>query len=321
MEGLEKYRQLVENEISSLPFPEKPVNLYEPICYFLSLGGKRMRPILTLMATEMFGGKMEKSVPAAVAMELVHNFSLVHDDIMDKAPLRRGKPTVHEKWNANTAILSGDAILIEAYRMLSKSDVNYLPAVLEIFNRTATEVCEGQVMDMDFEKRNDVTVEAYIEMIRLKTAVLLGGCLKIGAVLGGANEKDAQLMYDIGIHLGIAFQLQDDLLDAYGDPEKFGKAVGGDIAANKKTYLLLKTMELATEADKKHLQNLLHLQSPDKINRVLEWYGRYSIKDLSETEITRHFNSALSALGAISLSENTKAPIKTIVFKLLNRNH
>lgn len=321
MRELELYQHAVERKISELKFPAHPHNLYDPIRYFLSLGGKRMRPVLLMMSHELFGGKHENVTSPAVAMELFHNFSLVHDDIMDKAALRRGKATVHEKWNTNTAILSGDAILIEAYKLLSDCDVKYLKSVLEIFNQTSVEVCEGQVMDMDFEIRNDVSIEEYIEMIRLKTAVLLGGSLKIGAILAGANEKEAENIYQFGVHLGIAFQLQDDVLDAYGDPKKFGKTVGGDIAANKKTFLLLKTRELASDADKKHLENLLHIFHSDKIEQVLKLYGKYKVKELAEEEMKKHYEKAMQNLNAISLNEDSKHPLKLLAQFLMSREN
>src|SRR5690606_31980665 len=215
-----------------------PKSLYDPLHYILSLGGKRIRPILTLAAAQMFSDNYKAAMPQSIAIEMFHNFSLIHDDIMDKAPLRRGKTTVHKKWNTNTAILSGDLLLIKAYEQLAQCKPNYLPEILHVFNKTATQVCEGQQFDMDFETAQTVTVNNYLEMIRLKTAVLLGCSLQIGAIIGAANQNDAQNCYTFGENLGIAFQLMDDYLDAFGNPEKFGKQVGGDILANKKTYLL-----------------------------------------------------------------------------------
>jgi geranylgeranyl diphosphate synthase type II len=315
----EKYQIAIEKKLAEINLPKKPENLYNPIRYFLSLGGKRMRPVLLMMAHEMFGGKAENTIAPATAIELFHNFSLVHDDIMDKASLRRGQATVHEKWNADIAILSGDALLIEAYKLLAECDGRYLKQVLAIFNKTSVEVCEGQIMDMDFEKRNNVSIDEYIDMIRLKTAVLLGGSLKIGAVLAGANEKDAEAIYHFGVHLGIAFQLQDDILDAYGDPKKFGKTVGGDIAANKKTFLLLKTKELASETDKKHLENLMHIFHHDKIEQVMKMYDAYHVKNIAEGEMQNHFQTAMNNLQAIAVTNELKKPLTELAGFLMQR--
>lgn len=318
---IEKYQQEVEEAINRLSFPNKPNELYEPIKYFLTLGGKRMRPVLVLLANEMFGGDYKKNISPALAMELFHNFSLVHDDIMDNAPLRRGKQTVHEKWNTNTAILSGDAILIEAYKLLAQSETKNIIPVFNLFNQTAIEVCEGQVFDMEFEKRTDVSIEEYIEMIKLKTAVLLGCCLKTGALLANTSEEDANHIYNFGIHLGIAFQLHDDILDAYGDPEKFGKTVGGDIAANKKTFLLLKTEELASTDDKKHLNALMEFFHEHKVVQVKMLYDKYKVKELAEEEMQKHFNIAIENLNAISISEEKKAPMKILAENLMKREY
>lgn len=318
---IEKYQSEIEKGISELKLPNQPKDLYEPICYFLSLGGKRMRPVLVLMAHELFGGDYKKIISPAIAMELFHNFSLVHDDIMDNASLRRGKKTVHEKWNNNTAILSGDAILIEAYKLLSKSESKYLSNILNLFNQTATEVCEGQVYDMSFEKRNDVSIDEYIEMIRLKTAVLLGCCLKIGAILAGANEKDAQHIYDFGIHLGIAFQLHDDILDVYGDPEKFGKKVGGDIDANKKTFLFLKTLELVSPDDKLHLNNIISFNNEHKVEQVIMLYDKYKIRKLAEEEMQKQYSKAMEHLNFIAITDENKVALKTLAENLMKREY
>lgn len=319
MRELEIYQHAIEKKIAELKFPQKPENLYEPIRYFLSLGGKRMRPVLLLMSHEMFGGKHQEVLSPALAMELFHNFSLVHDDIMDNAALRRGKVTVHEKWNTNTAILSGDAILIEAYKLISQCNSIHLSQALNVFNRTATEVCEGQVMDMDFETRSDVSIAEYIEMIRLKTAVLLGGCLEMGAVLANSSSDDAKHIYEFGINLGIAFQLHDDILDVYADPDKFGKTVGGDIASNKKTFLLLKTMELVDTADKKHLESLLHLYHSNKIEQVMALYDKYNVKSLAEAEMKKYFDSAMNHLEKINVSQEKKLPLIVLANFLMQR--
>src|ERR1700761_9383330 len=247
MKKLEDLQAIISDAVKKLAFPEYPAALYEPISYILSIGGKRMRPALLLMACDLFGGDVDDALAPALAIEVFHNFTLMHDDIMDNAPLRRGRTTVHERWNKNVAILSGDVMLIEGYKLMMQVKDHLLRQILDIFNNTAVDVCEGQQIDMEFEQRNDVTIKEYINMIRLKTAVVLGGALKIGALLGGASTKDANLLADFGVNLGLAFQLQDDILDVYGNPEKFGKQVGGDIIANKKTYLLLKALELADE--------------------------------------------------------------------------
>ncbi len=234
------YQRIIGEEIESLNLPSSPHNLYHPISYFLSLGGKKMRPVLTLMGCELFQKDYSIAKNAALAVELFHNFSLVHDDIMDAAPLRRGQETVHQKWDNNVGILSGDAILILAYQKLATYEPNILAKLLPIFNQTAIEVCEGQQYDMDFESRDDVSISEYLQMIKFKTAVLLGCSLKMGAIIGKSSEADANELYNFGVNLGLAFQLQDDILDVYADQNKFGKQVGGDIIANKKTYLLLK---------------------------------------------------------------------------------
>ena len=316
---LEIYQHAIERKIAELKFPQHPENLYEPIRYFLDLGGKRMRPALLLMSHEMFGGDHKNVVSPALAIELFHNFSLVHDDIMDKAALRRGKTTVHEKWNTNTAILAGDAMLIESYKLMMDSPIENLKSVLSVFNQTALEVCEGQVMDMDFEIRNDVSIAEYIEMIRLKTAVLLGGSLEIGAILANASKDDYQHIYEFGINLGIAFQLHDDILDVYANPDKFGKTVGGDIASNKKTFLLLKTVELVNDFDKKHLDSLLHLYHENKIQQVMSLYDKYQVKSLAEIEMKKYFDSAMNHLEKINVSNEKKQPLISLANFLMQR--
>lgn len=285
MYKISELQLLLDQEINTYSYPSSPRNLYEPVSYLLGLGGKRLRPALLLLATDLFGGDVEKAVKPAMAIEFFHNFSLMHDDIMDKAPLRRGKPTVHEKWSDSTAILSGDIMLIEAYKLICEVEAVKLPACLKIFNTISTEVCEGQQMDMNFEKEEFVSIEEYIEMIRLKTAVLLGGALKIGAVIADASENDQELINDFGTKLGVAFQLQDDILDVYGDPEKFGKQVGGDIISNKKTFLLIKALELAKDDLKKKLEDLLNNQiitADDKVAQVTAIYNTLNIRKIAE---------------------------------------
>src|ERR1700744_2149787 len=254
MKKLEDLQQIISEAVDKQTFPHYLAALYEPISYILSIGGKRMRPALLLMACDLFGGDVDDALAPALAIEVFHNFTLMHDDIMDNAPLRRGRTTVHERWNKNVAILSGDVMLIEGYKLMMQVKDHLLRQILDIFNNTAVGGCAGQQVDMEFEERNDVQIDEYINMIRLKTAVVLGGALKIGALIGGADTEDAVLLQAFGEQLGVAFQLQDDILDVFGDPEKFGKQVGGDILSNKKTFLLLKALELADDGQSQELK-------------------------------------------------------------------
>lgn len=292
-------------------FPTEPSNLYDPIRYFLSIGGKRLRPVLTLLATDLFGEKIEKSLSAALAIEVFHNFTLMHDDIMDEAPLRRGKDTVHKKWDTNTAILSGDAMMIISYQLLSKSQTNNLSEVLHIFSKMALEVCEGQQLDMNFGNLPSVTEEDYLQMIRLKTSVLLGAALEIGALIGGANLKERKLIYEFGVNMGIAFQLQDDLLDIYGDPKKFGKQIGGDIIENKKTFLLINAIRLAKgKEEEKELERWINMQAngnvDEKINAITSIYNKYGVKMLTEEKKTFFSDQAFQALEKIDVPADRK---------------
>jgi geranylgeranyl diphosphate synthase type II len=306
MNILESYSQQIEKEISAFSFPLKPAHLYDPLRYFMTLGGKRMRPMLTLMSAKMFGKSMEDSLPAAMSVELFHNFSLIHDDIMDEAPLRRAKQTVHQKWNTNIAILSGDVLLVKAYEQISKNPPHLIPALLTLFNQTAIEVCEGQQMDMDFETRSDVTSEEYIEMIRLKTSVLLGCALEMGAIIGETNEENKQLLYQFGVHLGIAFQIQDDLLDLYGNPEKVGKQVGGDVLANKKTLLSILAKTHANQIQL-HQLNALQLETDEKqkIEGTKTIFEQLDIEALCKEEMKKHDRIAMSALKHLKTKEST----------------
>jgi geranylgeranyl diphosphate synthase type II len=311
MESLSTYSVYFENEIGKYQFPNSPENLYQPLVYFLQLGGKRIRPLLTLMASEMFGLPKENAIHASFAVELFHNFSLIHDDIMDKAPLRRGKQTVHLKWNDDIAILSGDVLLIKAYQALAKQEARHIPALLDLFNQTAVEVCEGQQLDMDFESRDEVSIEEYIEMIRLKTSVLLGCALAFGAIVSDASEEDRKLIYEFGQNLGIAFQIQDDILDLYGDPEKFGKQIGGDIIANKKTLLLLKALEVAQLNSEINVDEMLlmddHLL---KIETAKSMFDTLGVLAFAREQMTFYQDKALGALKEISVSSIRK---KTLV--------
>ena len=254
----------IEKAIASLDWKREPYGLYEPIEYTLASGGKRLRPQLVLTAAEMFGGDEEKVLPAALAIEVFHNFTLLHDDVMDKAQIRRGRETVHVRWNDNTAILSGDEMMIEAYKLLSQVPDNLLPKALNLFNKMATEICEGQQYDMEFEGRDEVSIEEYIEMIRLKTSVLLATALQLGAYLSGANAQQQEALYQYGINIGLAFQIQDDLLDVYGDPTTFGKAIGGDICCNKKTYILITALQRADNETRAELEHWLEISNQPK---------------------------------------------------------
>ena len=297
---------LVEREIKGQKFGNQPKSLYEPIRYIMSLGGKRLRPILTLLSYTLYKDDVQAVVRYAAAVEAFHNFTLMHDDIMDKAPLRRGKATVHEKWNVNTAILAGDVMLVKVYDMFLSLDSNTLPEVLRLFNQCAAEVCEGQQWDMEFETKARVTEAQYIEMIRLKTAVLLGFSLELGAVLAGAENSDRQALRDFGVNIGIGFQLKDDLLDVYGDKKEFGKQVGGDIIANKKTFLLIKALEKARGKDKLELNHWLVAKKFDKrkkVAAVTQLYNKLGILELTEHKAEEFFTRGFSSLGKI---ENNK---------------
>ena len=299
--------------------------LYQPIEYILSLGGKRVRPVLVLLAGNAFGANQNHLLNAALAIEIFHNFSLVHDDIMDKAPIRRGKPTVHEKWDSNAAILSGDAMLIEAYKQLALTGEKHLKEVLELFNTTSLEVCEGQQLDMEFESRTQVSAGEYIEMISLKTAVLLGCSLEMGALLGNAKESDCNHIYNFGKLCGIAFQIQDDYLDAFGNPEDFGKQVGGDILSNKKTYLIIKALEMADAETRKELENIYFKDAISdgdaKVERVLELFHDLGIDEITEKESVRYFQLAKDELDNTSLSEGDKKGFLSFLELLQSRRN
>jgi geranylgeranyl diphosphate synthase type II len=324
MISINEMQSLINRAIAEKNFPEQPSELYEPIKYVLSLGGKRLRPILTLIACDLFNGSILKALEPAIGIEAFHNFTLMHDDIMDKAPLRRGNPTVHARWNEPVAILSGDVMLVEAYKAVSQVDDPILREVLDIFSATATGVCEGQQIDMNFEQSNEVSVADYLHMIQLKTAVLLAGSLKIGAVIGGAASKHAETLYAFGINLGLAFQLQDDILDVYGDPEKFGKQVGGDIISNKKTFLLIKARELAEGIDEEELKHWLSLEefeSDIKVEAVTNIYNRLGLRQLAETEMNRYAEKALKLLEEIPAEEEKKKMLRGFAEMLLIREN
>lgn len=312
---------LINNRISELKYGQQPDELYEPIRYIMSLGGKRMRPLLVLLGYELFKKDSQSVLDQAIAVEVFHNFTLLHDDIMDEAPLRRGKPTVHEKWNENTAILSGDVMLVRAYGLLLDAPGD-LKAILEAFNDCAAGVCEGQQFDMNFESLPTVAEETYVDMIRLKTAVLLGFSLKLGAMLAGASAQQAEAVYDFGVAIGIGFQLKDDLLDVYADQEKFGKQVGGDIISNKKTFLLLKALELANTEQKAKLDHWLAavtFNKVDKVEAVTAIYNEIGIRELTSEKIDAWFAKGFKALEVLDVPADRKQPLITFTEYLIDR--
>ena len=322
MKTIEELQFSVREHLKQVHLPNSPQGLYEPINYFFHLGGKRMRPVLLLLATDLFGGEVNEAISSALAVEIFHNFSLVHDDIMDKAPLRRSKPTVHTKWNVNTAILSGDAMLVKAYEQLAYAPREILPELISVFNKTALEVCEGQQFDMDFETQKEVSIPEYINMIRLKTAVLLGGALKMGGIIAHAATSDLDLIYQFGEDLGVAFQVQDDILDVFGDAALFGKQVGGDILSNKKTFLLLTLKEKANQEDQETLTHALtELEGKEKINQVIALYQKYDVRNAAELKMEELFQSAMKALASVSVDNNRKIVIQQLAENLMVREN
>lgn len=324
MESLQKYFDTIESALADIEYAASPDGLYAPVRYELSLGGKRVRPLLTLLACEMFGGDCRSALHAAVGLEVFHNFTLLHDDVMDKADVRRGKPTVHKVWDENRAILSGDAMEIIAFRYIARTAAPHTGAVIDWFLKTALEICEGQQYDMEFETRDDVTEAEYIEMIRLKTAVLLGGALKIGAIIGGADSADADRIYRFGESLGLAFQLQDDWLDVYGDPARFGKKIGGDILNNKKTYMLINAQRRAEGADAEELSHWLSATGYDpaeKIAAVTALYNRVGAGELCLQQVDAYSRRAIEALREIALPETAKQPLYDLATSLIKRDH
>lgn len=313
-------KEILEKEIRALEFPASVPGLYEPAKYLLSAGGKRFRPCMALLSANIFTDDISACIHPALAIEIFHNFTLVHDDILDNAALRRGRATVHEKWDTNTAILSGDMMLVKAYELLSHNAKN-LSSCIKVFNKTAIEVCEGQRLDMDFEHDNDVTLADYLHMITLKTSVLLGCSAYIGAMAGGASENDAAHLYNFGKNIGIGFQIHDDLLDIYGDAEKVGKQKAGDILRNKKTYLWLSLMEKLSPQEKIYFDNdILHMQGDEnKINAVLELYQKYDIGRLTENTGMQYFETALQALSKVSADENRLEVMKQLCMQIAQR--
>lgn len=322
-----KLASLFENELlpalNNFSSKQKPFPLYEPISYMMALGGKRLRPLMVLAAADAYAGDAKAAIPAAMAVEVFHNFTLMHDDIMDEAPLRRGKTTVHEKWNANSAILSGDAMLVQAYECLAECPASSLPQLLPIFNQTALEVCEGQQLDMDFEQRSQVELPEYIEMIRLKTSVLLAAALKMGALIGGAKEDEAQHLYRFGESMGIAFQLQDDFLDAFGDPEKFGKQVGGDIISDKKTYLWIRCMEKACAEDLKTVEPWIgeRNKGDEKVRFFKTLFTKLEVDSEIQNAMESHYQDAMTHLNQANLNEDAQHFFSTFARSLLVREN
>lgn len=318
------FKELVADfgaRFSTTHFPANPASLYEPGEYFLSWGGKRIRPVMCLMGNELFGEISNDSYHVATAIELFHNFTLIHDDIMDEAPLRRGMETVHTKYGVNTALLTGDVMMIRSYEYLNKINPQYLQRILFLFNKTAKEVCEGQQLDIDFEKMSDVSLDAYIEMIGLKTSVLLAASLEMGAILGGAGDGNCRHLYEFGKNLGIAFQIQDDYLDAFGDPEKFGKEVGGDIRQNKKTFLLLHALEVANAEQKQQLQQLMLENPADKVQQVLSIFTNCGADKWAMQLKDKYLQTALKHLEDIAVLNIRKEPLKELAEFLIQRDY
>ncbi|MBR4119383.1 MAG: polyprenyl synthetase family protein [Bacteroidales bacterium] len=308
MQTVEEYIELINKAVANIEYPKTPFGLYEPVKYQLDMGGKRVRPLLTLMACDMFGGNVNSAISPALGLEIFHNFTLLHDDVMDKAEIRRGRPTVHIAWSENTAILSGDAMQIVATQKVCEVPSNVHKEVLDLYNKTALEICEGQQYDMEFESREDVTVEEYINMIRLKTAVLIGCALKMGAIIGGATTEQSEALYKFGENIGLAFQLQDDYLDVYGDAKTFGKKIGGDILNNKKTYMLISAMTMAKGDTKERLLTLLEgPQDDNKIEQVTAIYTELGIDKMAREKISDYSQKALAYLNNIPNNEELKA--------------
>jgi geranylgeranyl diphosphate synthase, type II len=302
-------------------FPEHPASLYEPADYFLSLGGKRIRPVLCLMANELFNDMTPDAWNAATAIELFHNFTLIHDDIMDKAPLRRGMQTVHEKYSSAAALLAGDVMLVVAYDYINNVNSSHLHKIIHVFNKTAKEVCEGQQIDMDFEKKENVSLDEYLHMIKLKTSVLLAGSLQIGSILGGAGDGNQQHLYEFGKNLGLAFQVQDDYLDAFGDPQKFGKQVGGDILSNKKTFLLIRAMGVAADSQIKEIKDLLKSNDNDKVNRMLSIFKTCGVDEWAKELKEKYVDAAYRHLEDIAVLSARKKPLKDLAEFLVQREY
>jgi len=315
-----KFNEFINNQ----NFSFEPHELYDPIAYTLALGGKRIRPVIALLACNIFGGKYENIISPAMGIEIFHNFTLLHDDIMDDAPIRRGKETVYRKWSPNIAILSGDTMFALAYKYITKTNPKYLPDILEVFNKTAIEVCEGQQLDMNYEDQSQITIEDYLNMIRLKTAVFIGASLKIGAIISDTTQENIDNIYSFGEHLGMAFQLQDDLLDVFGDEEKFGKQIGGDIITNKKTFLYIKAFELAKGESLESLKQHFITNHPDhqqKVQQIKKVYSDLKVDKYVRDEIFRYYNLSLIYLEKIQVDQESRNELKMLADRLIKRDY
>ena len=322
MKTADEILRMINEYLDNLPYERRPRGLYDPIKYVLSIGGKRIRPTLMLLGYNLYKEDPERILSSAIALETYHNYTLLHDDLMDNADVRRGNPTVHKKWDANTAILSGDSMLVLAYQRMAECPVEKLKPVLDLFTETALEIGEGQQYDMEFETRNDVHEDEYIEMIRLKTSVLLACALKMGAILADASEADAENLYKFGEQIGLAFQLQDDYLDVYGDPAVFGKAIGGDIMCNKKTYMLINALNRSNEAQRKELQYWIAAKDFDrneKVKAVTKLYDEIGIRELCERKMDECYNRALEYLSKVKVSEERKQELKAYAAEMMTR--
>jgi len=320
MKSFDELSKEFTEKFNTRHFPKEPASLYEPAQYFLNLGGKRIRPVICLMGNELFDEISPDAYQVAIAIELFHNFTLIHDDIMDKAPLRRGMQTVHAKYDEPTALLSGDVMLVTAYDYINQIKSSHIRRIIHLFNKTAKEVCEGQQTDMDFEKKQQVSLAEYIHMISLKTSVLLAASLRLGAILGGAGERNQELLYEFGKNLGLAFQVQDDYLDAFGDPTKFGKQTGGDIVSNKKTFLLIKAMESATEKHKKEMQELIQSNPADKVERMLSIFKACGVDEEAKALKEKYIQVAFERLEDIAVMAIRKKPLRDLAEFLVKRD-
>jgi geranylgeranyl diphosphate synthase, type II len=323
MNSFQHYQEILTNEINNLKFEREPRELYEPIEYILNIGGKRLRPVVTLMACDIFGGDIKKAMYPAIGMEMFHNFTLIHDDIMDRAPVRRGFATVHTKWDENRAILSGDAMLILANQFMLKADDDVLREVMELYNLSGLMVCDGQQYDMNYESRNLTSIDEYIRMIELKTAVLISSCFRLGAVIAKTTTQNKDIIEKFGHNLGISFQLEDDILDAFGDYSKFGKSIGGDILANKKTYLLLKAFELAKGKDLDALKNWFEHKDhipENKVFGVLDIYNRLNIREISKEASRHYFDISIHYLNQLKISDKARSTLFELADFLINRD-
>lgn len=323
MNAIDKYSKRIDKAISEIEIPEEPKSLYDPITYTMDSRGKRLRPVITLMGCDLFDGSLSKAMPAAIGMEIFHNFTLLHDDIMDRSPMRRGKPSVYKKWGTNTAILSGDTMFVHANEQVCKTDSKHLRKVLAVFNEVARQVCEGQQYDMDFETTDNVSIADYIRMVRLKTAVLIAGSLKIGAIIGGAPAKEQERLYQFGESIGIAFQLQDDFLDAFGNEELVGKQLGNDIVTNKKTFLYLKALEEAKDNTRKTLiETYTSNEDPKKkVDAVRRIYKQLRMDEIARAEMNKYFHLANKSLEAINVPDDRKTDLREFARKLEDRNN